>query len=481
MPSPDPSPEDWRDVNAPQTDRSKNRPRSGSWLGKLFGLALLAGSVYVAWPWLSRAPEPRLSRAPELATPEVQSHLVLRQNPVAPASPPGVASNGHVVARTRAALSADAPGRLVEMNVVEGSYVTAGTAVARLYYEEHEAALARAEADFELSVAGLARSEANIKVGEASVERADSDLRVAQAAREVARGSERLAKMDFDRAEILVQQGVERAQFLDRAVQAYATASAEMDRAEATVVAAMAAVTEARSRLSSSKAALLEAEARYRVAQASVDAAEATLEKTFIRAPFDGVVVHKEAEIGEVVSPYSAGGRARGSVVTMVDLSSLEVQAEVPETSLSAVRKGERAQVFIDAWPNESYEVRVDRIWLIADRQNATIEVRAVFLEPDDRLRPEMGLRIVFQPEGQDDEPKSDAAPLVTVPESAVVERDSVEGVFLIEGGHVKFQPIKCSDGPNGTCVVESGLEGEERVVLRPTENLKDGDAVRTS
>ena len=311
--------------------------------------------------------------------------------------------------------------------------------------------------------------------------RADSDLRAAQAAREAARASERLAATDLERAETLVEQGVERAQFLDRAVQVYSTASAELDRAEATVGAAMAAVTEARSRLSSSEAGLLEAEARKRVSEANVDAAKATLEKTFIRAPFDGIVVHKEAEVGEVVSPNSAGGRSRGSVVTMVDLSSLEVQAEVPETSLSAVREGGRAQVFIDAWPKESYEVRVDRIWPMADRQKATVEVRAVFLEPDDRLRPEMGLRIVFQPEGQEAELLMETAPLVTVPASAVVERNSVEGVFLIKDGHVNFQAIKCGDGPPGTRAVEEGLKGGERVVLRPTEDLNDGDEVRIS
>jgi RND family efflux transporter MFP subunit len=424
------------------------------------------------WSWITGLSD--------LAIPKVKVEKVRCQNPAARASLSGVASNGYVVARTRAALSADTPGRLVEMNVMEGSYVTAGTAVARLYHDEHEASLARAKADLDLSAASLARSEADIETGEASVERADSDLRAAQAAREVARANERLAKTDLERAEALVEQGIERVQLLDRTMQAFSTATAEVERAEATVGAAMAAVTEARSRLSASRAGLREAEARQQVAHADVDAAEASLEKTYIRAPFDGVVVHKEAEVGEVVSPNSAGGRSRGSVVTMVDLSSLEVQAEVPETSLSAVREGGRAQVFIDAWPTESYEVRVDRIWPMADRQKATIEVRAVFLEPDERLRPEMGLRIVFL--AADDEGVLQGADelLVTVSESAMVMRDSVEGVFLIEDSRVTFTPIECSEGPNGGLVVESGLIGGESVVLHPTEDLSDGDTVRT-
>ncbi len=472
MPVPDPKPEETRDVNALRIDRSKSRPRSGKWIGRLVGLCILAALISFNWSWIVGLSE--------LATPNVEVERVRRQNPAARASLSGVASNGYIVARTRAALSADTPGRLVEMNVVEGSYVTKGTSVARLYHDEHEALLARAVADLDLSSASLARGEADIATGEASIERADSDLRAAQAAREAARASERLAKTDLERAESLVEQGIERTQFLDRAMQAFSTAAAEMERAEATVGAAMAAVTEARSRLSASQAGLREAEARQQVALADVDAAEASLEKTFIRAPFDGVVVHKEAEVGEVVSPNSAGGRSRGSVVTMVDLSSLEVQAEVPETSLSAVREGGRAQVFIDAWPTESYEVRVDRIWPIADRQKATIEVRAVFLEPDERLRPEMGLRIVFLAAEEEGALQSDDEPLVTVSKSAVVERDSKEGVFLVEGSQVRFTPVECSDGPNGGLVVDSGLQGGEVIVLYPSEDLSDGDAVRT-
>jgi len=472
MPSPDPKPEESRDVNALRIDRSQSRPRKGKWLGRSIGLALLSGLVAISWPWLSGLSE--------LAIPEVEVERVRRQAPAARASLSGVSSNGYIVARTRAALSADAPGRLVEMNVVEGSYVTTGTAVARLYFEEHEAAVARAEADFDLCEASVARSEADIATGQAAVDRSDSDLRASQAAREAARANERLATADLERAETLVSQGVERQQFLDRSVQAHATAAAELERAEASVSAAMAAVTEARSRLTSAEAGLRESEAKRQVAQANVDAAEASLEKTYIRAPFDGVVVHKEAEVGEVVSPNSAGGRSRGSVVTMVDLSTLEVQAEVPETSLSAVREGGRAQVFIDAWPTEAHEVRVDRIWPIADRQKATVEVRAVFSELDERLRPEMGLRIVFLPAEEEGAIVEDAEPLVTVSTAAVVERGGASGVFLIQDGRVRFKLVEGSEGPNGAFIVESGLSGGERVVQDPAETLSDGDAVRT-
>ena len=167
MPSPDPKPEESRDVNALRIDRSKPRPRRGKWLGWSVSLGILAGLVVLSWPWLSGLAD--------LATPEVQVERVRRQTPAARAGLSGVSSNGYIVARTRAALSADAPGRLVEMNVAEGSYVTAGTAVARLYHDEHEAAVARAEADLDLCVASVTRSGADVETGQAAIERADSD------------------------------------------------------------------------------------------------------------------------------------------------------------------------------------------------------------------------------------------------------------------------------------------------------------------
>src|SRR6185436_18598851 len=119
------------------------------------------------------------------------------------------------------------------------------------------------------------------------------------------------------------------------------------------------------------------------------------LDKTDVRAPFDGIVVLKDAEVGEVVSPNVQGGsNARGAVCTMVDFDSLEVQANVPESALSSVLLQAPADVYLDAFPDDRYEGVVDRIWPTADRQKATVEVRVRLVKKDDRLRPEMGVRI---------------------------------------------------------------------------------------
>ena len=473
MPSSSSNSESKSDISALKIDRTGPSEKKGVLSGRVLALV----GVLVVFQFVLR---PGISKLMELTTPSVEVAVVAVRNPSTRASLTGIASNGYVVARTRAALSADAPGRLVEMNVVEGSYVREGDVVARLYYAEHEAALSRAEAGLELSLATLARSEVSLSMSETAVTRADSELRAAQAGREAAIATERLATSELERAKSLVEQGVERVQVRDRAEQEFAATTAERDRSEALVQSAIALVEEALGSVSSAEAAVREAVARKKVSEAEVEAAMATLQKTYVRAPFDGVVIQKEAEVGEVVSPNSQGGRARGSVVTMVDLSTLEVQAEVPETSMSAVSVGGIAQVFLDAWPKETYEVRVDRIWPVADRQKATIEVRAAFLAPDDRLRPEMGLRIVFMGEGSEVDEESSGAPLVTVPESAVVERDGLQGVFLIKGDRVSFREIQSGEGPPGSLSVQGGLDGGEKIVLKPQEDLSDGDDVRT-
>jgi RND family efflux transporter MFP subunit len=473
MPTQNDDKEKTSDISALRIDRSTPARKTGVLGSRLLGLiALIALVQFVV--------RPVLSKISELMTPSVEVAKVSVRNPSTRASLTGIASNGYVVARTRAALSADAPGRLVEMNVVEGSVVREGDVVARLYYAEHAAALSRAEAGLELSIATLARSKINYTVSEAKVERAGSELRAAQAGREAAIATERLATAELERAQRLVEEGVERVQVRDRAEQDFAAASAERDRASAGVEAAMATVVEASGLVSAASVAVRESEARKKVAEAEVEAAMATLQKTYVRAPFDGVVIQKEAEVGEVVSPNSQGGRARGSVVTMVDLSTLEVQAEVPETSMSAVAVGGIAQVFLDAWPTETYEVRVDRIWPVADRQKATIEVRAAFLAPDDRLRPEMGLRIVFLGEGGEMKDNTSSSPLITVPESAAVERDGAQGVFLIKEERVSFRAVQFGEGPPGSLAVEKGLSGGESIVLRPMDDLSDGDIVHT-
>jgi RND family efflux transporter MFP subunit len=251
--------------------------------------------------------------------------------------------------------------------------------------------------------------------------------------------------------------------------------------ATANLETAVALTAQSVQRLAVARAAVKEAEGRIALAQAGRDGAQATLDKTEVRAPFDGIVVLKDAEVGEVVSPNVQGGsNARGSVVTMVDFATLEVQAEVPETTLVNVKLDAPARIWLDAWPDKSYPGRVDRIWPTANRSKATVEVRIVFLERDERLRPEMGARVVFlESAEQAAAPAGSAEAVILVPAEALVRVDGLDHVFVLERDTVRLRRVTLGEDRAGRRVVSQGLSDGETIVLGPPATLKDGQRVR--
>ena len=237
-------------------------------------------------------------------------------------------------------------------------------------------------------------------------------------------------------------------------------------------------MTQAQVQLTASEAAVAEAEAGVPVRSAARDRARATLEKTEVRAPFDGVVVLKDAEVGEVVSPNAVGAQSRGSVVTMVDFDSLEVQVEVPETSLSAVRLDAPTQIYVDAYPRTPYNGHVSRIWPTANRQKATVEVRVAIDDPDERLRPEMGVRAVFVAEEVEPTPERQAEPGILIPRASVVRVDGRRGVFVVDRDTVRFRAVDLGEETGSRVLVRAGLEEGDRIVAAPPNNLADGERV---
>ena len=474
--------------------------RRSRWIPRLVLLA-----VVVAVVWLFEHPLRRL--VDRVRLPQVEVVRVTRTGALAASSVSGTAANGYVVARTRAALSADTPGRIVELNVIEGSVVRRGDVVARLYSEEYTAALQRAEAEVaaahvsverarkELEVAGaeLTAAGSTLAEGVADVARIEAGVRAAEAALRESQARTRLAQLELERSTQLLADGFDTQQSLDRAASELEQARAAEQAAEASLAAVGGELVVGRARVTSARdqqraaelrrdvstAAVAEAQSRIPVLEAARDEARATLEKTEVRAPFDGVVVLKDAEVGEVVSPNSLGSQSRGSVVTMVDFASLEVQVELPESSLGAARVGEPAHVYLDAFPSRRYLARVDRIWPTANRQKATVEVRVTFAEPDEHLRPEMGARVVFSP-GADE--RATAAPgSLFVPADCVAQRDGRSVVFVVVGDHVAQREVALGEERAGRVLVDAGLEGGETLVLRPPSGLAEGDRVRVA
>ena len=464
------------DLNPLRIERGERSParrrrRRGRWIGVLAILALAGGLV-----WLFRAPLAGL--ADRVRLPEVRVVRVSKSSPLAASAVSGTAANGYVVASKRAALSADTPGRIVEINVTEGSLVEKGQVVARLYADEYRAALRRAEADLEGARAAVARAGAERQAAQADRERATAGVAVAEAELAEALAGRKLAELELERFQKLQAQDVENQRRVDEARAELERATAAEDGARAALEAAGAVNAVANAQLAVAEANLQIGAAQIRVMEAVRDQARATLEKTEVRAPFDGIVVLKDAEVGEVVSPNSLGGNSRGSVVTMVDLASLEVQVELPETSISAIEIGMPANIYLDAFPADAYAGDVRRIWPTANRQKATIEVRVGFLEPDRRLRPEMGARVVFAPQA----PRSDGAgeaERVLVPTSSVVRVDGQAGVFVLERDVARFRGVEPGGERAGRLLIESGLEGGETILADPPDSLQDGDRVR--
>ena len=152
----------------------------------------------------------------------------------------------------------------------------------------------------------------------------------------------------------------------------------------------------AQNRMATSAARANAARARIDAAKASLRFAEANLENTYIRAPFSGTVLRKEAEVGEVVAPSVGGGLTRGAVVTMADLSTLEVEVDVNEAYIGRVQHGQSARITLDAYPDTAFRGSVRQVVPTADRQRATVQVKVTILDHDPRILPEMGARVDF-------------------------------------------------------------------------------------
>ena len=470
------------DLEALKIDRSGSAARAKSGRRRLPLGWLTVAAVALALAWLFRTQITDLVDG--LRLPEVRVVRAVRTSAAAAAAVSGTAANGYVVARTRAALSADTPGRVVAMNVEEGSVVKRGDVVAELYSDEVAAALAAAEAELASASASVSRSEAERSVATADVARSHAVTAAEAAAVDEARAAGKLAEINLKRIAGLVEQNIEPQQRLDEA-------SAESDRARAALAAAQARLEstqrteeQAALREAAATAALEESRSRLPVLAALRDQTKASLDKLQVRAPFDGVVVLKDAEVGEVVSPNAQGSQSRGSIATMVDFASLEVQVELPETSLPAVIEGAPATIFLDAYPSHGYSARVLRIWPTANRQKATVEVRVGFDQPDDKLRPELGARVVFQPseaEPQAGAPAPDVAGKILIPLDCVVKVDGESGAFVLERDVARFRALELGPEHLGRVRVDAGLEEGEQVVQGPPVSLRDGDRVRVA
>lgn len=335
-----------------------------------------------------------------------------------------VTANGYVVARTRAAVSAKVPGRIATLPFDGGSVVKKGQVIAQLENDDYRAAVAEARANV---------ASAQAQLVEAETERD-------QARRELVR----IKGIRAENPNLVSLQDEE-----------VATSRAEQAAARAT-----------------------SAQARLEAARASYNFAEANLENTYIRAPFSGTVLRKEAEVGEVVAPSVGGGLTRGAVVTMADLGTLEVEVDVNEAYIGRVSHGQRARITLDAYPDTAFSGVVRQVVPTADRQRATVQVKVSISDRDPRILPEMGARVDFINAPRDEGTADSAvvaAPSYRVPVAAVRESGGVSVVWLIRNGRLEPREVEAGPASAGFREIRKGLSGGELVLTGGVENPVQG------
>ena len=347
---------------------------------------------------------------------------------IAPGSAGGAGAvlqaTGYITARRQATVSTQITGTLTEVLIEEGVRVEKGQVIARL----EDSGLR----------ASLTLAEANVKSSEAQVKTAEAQLSQAQA--------------DSQRQQSLVASGMATQQFAEQSRTAVATATAQLD---------------ARRR---------EADA----ARAQVSAARVNFDYSVVRAPFAGVVTVKAAQVGEIVSPLSAGGGfTRTGVGTIVDMDSLEIDVDVNEAYINQVRPDMPAEAVLSAYPDWKIPAHVIAIVPAADRGKATVKVRVGLDQKDPRIVPDMGVRVAFL--GQKASPAAPPPKGVLLPPTAIVQRDGKSVVFVVEGGKAAERIVAPAAQDVGAMkLVPDGVKAGDRVVVSPPPALQDGASVAT-
>jgi RND family efflux transporter MFP subunit len=329
-------------------------------------------------------------------------------------------ATGYVVPQRRADVASKATGRLESLEVAEGSRVRQGQVIATLESQDVRAAMAQAGANVDVAKAALEQARAELKDATLALNRA---------------------------------QGLVKKRYIPQ--ETYDGAVARQEKARAGVASAQAGVSAAR---------------------AALEAAKVAVEYTLIRAPFDGVVVVKNANVGDVVAPFSTTPLSKGAVVSMADMDTLEVEADVSEANLHKVRIGQACEILLDALPDSRFRGLVHRIVPTVDRTKATVLVKVRFVDADERILPDMSAKVAFlsRPISREEQ-----RPVLVVPRLALASRQGKTLAFVVHGDRVRETEVETGERLGDAVVVTQGLRPGDRVVVEPRAGLRDGSYVR--
>jgi RND family efflux transporter MFP subunit len=329
-------------------------------------------------------------------------------------------ATGYVVAQRKAAIASKATGRLEWLGVAEGTAVKAGEIIARL---DNRDVVAQAQ-----SAAAL------VSAARAALAQAVAEEWEASAA--LKRNQELLAKG------FVSQSAVD-------------TTKMRADRALAAVA--------------NAKAGIASAEANARNAEVAVD-------YTLIRAPFDGVILSKSANVGDMVTPFSSAADSKGAVVTMADMSTLEVEADVSEASLSRIKVGQPCEITLDALPDTRFRGRISRIVPTVDRAKATVMTKVRFDEIDPRVLPEMSAKVSFL--AQEVTPEQQK-PLLAVHPDALGSRGGAPALWVIRDGRIVDVPVSVGARVGELVAISGEVRSGEKVVAKPAQDFAPGTLVK--
>lgn len=350
---------------------------------------------------------------------------IARRPPSAAAASSVLDASGYVTARRQATVSSELTGKVLEVLIEEGMEVTEGQVVARLDDTRQRAQLALSEAQLGAAKAALLETEAQL----------------------------RAAKLERDRLRELAARKL--------------TSTASVDAAEAGFDALAARLATGRENVT--------------VAERNVGLAEEALSDMTIRAPFGGVVVSKNAQPGEMISPVSAGGGfTRTGICTIVDMDSLEIEVDVNEAYIQRVQAGQRVSATLDAYPEWQIPAEVIAIVPTADRQKATVRVRIGFLERDGRVLRDMGARVAFL---GSDVPVNTANEVRGVMISGAALQNDADGsyVWRVRNDTVERRNVELGGAADrDRILITSGLVAGDTIVMSATESLTPGQRITT-
>ena len=331
-------------------------------------------------------------------------------------------ASGYVTPRQRATIAAKITARVNEIYVDEGLQVEPGQVLARLDDSDARARLTSAMAERDATAATLGDLRVNLDNAERELKRVD--------------------------------------ELWERKLVAEQTRD------------------QARMAVDSLKARLVVAREQVSVAEARVKVAQQDLDNCTVRAPFGGIVVSKDAQRGEMVSPVSAGGGfTRTGIATIVDMASLEIEVDVNESYIARVKTGQPVTAVLDAYPDWQIPAKVRTVIPTADRQKATVKVRATFDRLDPRILPDMGVKVTFL--GEERSVPVEAAGRVLVSRAALIEEGGTTAVFVHREGRVERRAIRLGQARGNEHEVVAGLSDGEQVVTTGAKQLRDGQSVR--